>query len=144
VLTNRKGDDGLSVYRLGMEGAERIATAGASARGSSAVVHGPNVFTFAEGRVVCVAAKTGEKLWEGRAGKDSFSSPLLIGDKLVTAGGGRMTLVDASSDSFKKLAEAKVDTRRCTSPALVDGKIIVRGNDALYCFDLAQPAVETN
>ncbi len=144
VLTNRKNEDGLAVFRLRLDGAERVAAADASARGSSAVVRGSHIYASAEGRVICVTAASGEKQWEGRAGKDSFSSPVLAGGKLIAAGGGRLVLIDASDKSFKELAKARVDVLRCTSPALVDGKLILRGKDALYCFDLAQPVAKTD
>jgi hypothetical protein len=44
--------------------------------------------------------------------------------------------VKAASTAYEQLARAKTDAMGCSSPAIANGKLIVRQKDKLVCFDL--------
>lgn len=140
VLSNSKDEPGLLVYRITPEKAEQIAAEDVRSRGSSPVATAARVFAAAEGRGLCVDASTGKLIWQDRVPKDSFSSPLVVGSRLVVAAGGRLSLIDATGDAFREVAKARCPILTCTSPAFAAGRLVIRGKDALYCYDLRAEA----
>ncbi len=89
----------------------------------------------------CVELKTGKLVWEkkdvgkyhaaimrcGPAGKEQL---LMLDDN------GFLTLFEANPKEFKELARSKVCGNTWAHPALVDGKLYLRDDKELMCFEL--------
>lgn len=94
------------------------------------------------GIAYCTSASDGEVVYKSRvdnlqSGRPVYASPILIGEKiyLVTRRSG--TLVYMPGDSFEPIAQnifADDDTDFNASPAVSDGKLYLRSNQALYCI----------
>lgn len=88
-----------------------------------------------DGIAGCYVAKTGEKVWSNRvpAGKVT-SSPVMIEDRIYAFGEEGDAVVFAADPTFAVLASSKLNEGVMASPAVVDGRLLVRGNHHLYCF----------
>ncbi len=92
--------------------------------------------TDKEGTVVCVDAKTGKEAWSDRIGGGSqfFSSPVLAKDKIYAINEkGTVFVVKASGESFESLGKVELKESVIASPAIADGKLIIRGEKHLFC-----------
>lgn len=88
-----------------------------------------------DGIAGCYVAKTGEKVWSNRvpAGKVT-SSPVMVEDRIYAFGEEGDAVVFAADPKFAVLAGTKLDEGVMASPAVADGRLLVRGQHHLYCF----------
>ena len=64
-----------------------------------------------------------------------YASPVAAGGKLVTAShAGRVAVLEAGAD-WKVLAVRDLGEEIWATPAIGDGQVFVRTQQALYCFD---------
>ena len=93
-----------------------------------------------KGTASCTLAKDGTEVYrervDGLSGRPVYASPLLIGDYIyvVTRRGG--TIVYSPGDKFEPIARNKFDGDKTdfnATPAVSDGKLFLRSNQALYC-----------
>jgi outer membrane protein assembly factor BamB len=92
--------------------------------------------TDKEGTAVCVDAKTGKELWAERLGGGGqfFSSPVLAKDKIYAINEkGTVFVFKASGDAFERLGKIDLKETVIATPAIADGKLIIRGEKHLYC-----------
>jgi outer membrane protein assembly factor BamB len=83
----------------------------------------------------CAEAKTGKVVWQERVSvKDVTASPVLVGDEiLVIAETGRYFVLKAGRE-FEIVRQGDLGQPVSASPAVVDGKLYVRGATHLFCF----------
>lgn len=92
------------------------------------------------GMLYCVKADTGEVLYEERLpGRPDriYASPILAGDKLYYVGRSGTTYIVAAKPTFELLATNPLGSDGTVfnaSPAVVDGKILLRSDKHLYCI----------
>lgn len=91
------------------------------------------------GIVYCANAKTGEVLYEERLQPTAdriYASAVLAGDKVYYVSRNRGVYVIAADPKFQLLAHnAPLDASVFnSSPAVVDGKLLLRSNEYLYCL----------
>ncbi len=105
------------------------------------MINGGASFTNPQIVLRCVELKTGKVLWEkkdvgkyhaavlrcGSAGKEQL---LMLDDT------GFLTLFEANAKEFKELARSKVCGNTWAHPALLDGKLYLRDEKDLMCFEL--------
>ncbi len=108
---------------------------------SSPVFHGGHLYWAHEGRgiVYCADAKTGEIVYEERLQPNPdriYASAVLAGDKIYYVSRNRGVYVVAADPQFKLLAHNQpLDSSVFNaSPAVVDGKLLLRSNEYLYCL----------
>lgn len=92
-------------------------------------------FVNDEGIAACTVARTGQVTWKQRVpGGKVTASPLMIDGKVygITETGG--TFVFAADTTFKLLSQGQLDEGVMASPAVSDGRLLVRGKQHLYCF----------
>ncbi len=66
-----------------------------------------------------------------------ISSPVLVDGKILAAGGsGTLLMIAASPDKYMLLAKAPLKLAPCASPCIADGKIYLRLEKSIACFDL--------
>jgi outer membrane protein assembly factor BamB len=87
--------------------------------------------------LVCLAAETGQRKWQGS--NYGNGQLLLCKDLLVIQSeAGPVFLVQASPDEERQLGRLNVfDERSWNVPALADGKLYLRNNREMACYDLA-------
>ena len=90
------------------------------------------------GQISCLDLKSGDPLWTAQAakrGKPVSSSPVLAGGKIyVTREDGTTYVITPEKDS-KTIAENELAGEYVlATPVFVDGKVLLRTNDHLYCF----------
>lgn len=104
----------------------------------SPVLAGDRILSVNErGLVGCLSAKTGEQLFQQRLGNAGgvYASPVVIDDKayIVTRQNGTFVLDLKGKGEVLAENTFKDDTDFNASPAVTDGKLLLRSNRALYC-----------
>ncbi len=105
---------------------------------ASCVLWEGHLYGFDENQLRCLDWKTGDVKWTQRGlGKGSL---MLADGKLIVMGDkGDLALAEASPDSYKELARARVLSGLCwTVPVLSGGKIYCRNHEGdLLCLDVS-------
>src|SRR5207253_3783650 len=84
----------------------------------------------------CYEAKTGKKRYDQRLGTGGtyYASPVAGDGKIYLASERGVVTVVAAVDNFKVLAKTDLKERIMATPALADGSVYVRTEQALYAF----------
>ena len=103
----------------------------------SSVVH-EGVMTMVKdsGIVTLIDASNGEMLHQGRAeGRGNYYASLVAGDGKVymTSESGVMTIFKAGKE-WKILASHDFGERTMATPVISNGEMLIRTEEALYCF----------
>src|SRR5579871_205500 len=104
---------------------------------SSPLYYNGRLYTFQNGGIVFARnAQTGELVYSGRVGPGGYfySSPIAADNKIYIASEGGVIAVLDGSPELKVLAQNRLDGGIMATPAIVDGKIYVRTDSALYAF----------
>lgn len=102
----------------------------------SPLTDGTYIFmTTSGGKLTCVDAITGAKLWEQQLEDDSFqASPSMVGDKLyLLAESGNMVIVAADKE-YRLLGKSPLGEKTHACPAFANGRIFIRGQKNLYAI----------
>ncbi len=134
---------GLNVYKLSLEGPEKIASAegfvaqtGGAHQAMSPVFDGKRVYAVDKEKTFCWDLDKKEIVWKAKKG-DTHASPVLVGEKLLVNHKRSLIMLDAKTG--EKLGEAKnVDAIGCSSCAFSDGKLVVHEARKLNCYDLTK------
>lgn len=90
------------------------------------------------GKVLCLNARSGEQIWEGRLPKSAstfYSSPILVGDTLCCPREDGVVLMAKITDKgLGEVKESKLGQSFIASPIFVGGKLILRGDTYLWCL----------
>ncbi|MCK9203574.1 MAG: PQQ-binding-like beta-propeller repeat protein [Bacteroidales bacterium] len=86
------------------------------------------------GTAVCYDAKTGEKYWEHEFDNTTYASPIMAEGKVyIMDKTGTMHIVKADR-TFSLVVESPLGEGSVCTPAMVDGRIYIRGDKNLYCI----------
>ncbi len=112
----------------------------------SPVRHQSNIYVVSRGVVTVVNSKTGDKIDQvrlqgvqqtgGRFGSLDYPSPVLVGDRMFYLNGSGQMFVFDLGDELKQVAVNRVTTDKESfggSPAISDGRLVLRSNKHLYC-----------
>lgn len=87
------------------------------------------------GMAACFVAKTGENVWLNRLGAGNITaSPVMVDDRIYAFTENGTAFVLAADPTYKVLATTKLAEGVLASPAVADGRLLVRGRKSLYCF----------
>ena len=90
------------------------------------------------GTVTCFDAKTGKVEWSDKLPKGAqifYSSPIVAGDTLVCAReDGAVFTATLGSDGLENVEINEIGEGVIASPAVIDGKLLIRGDRSLFCF----------
>ena len=92
-----------------------------------------------DGVVSCREPKTGDILWQKRAGGEFAASPVYAGGRIYLFGIEGEILTIEPGGQFKSLAETKLGDGFMASPAVVDNEMILRSKSHLYCVSKSAP-----
>jgi outer membrane protein assembly factor BamB len=103
---------------------------------NSSVLHEGNIYGLDEGILACIDVRTGERKWKG--GRYGFGQVLLAGGQLIVlTERGEVVLVKATPESHQELASfSPLSGKTWNNPALADGRLIVRNQTEMACYDL--------
>ena len=101
----------------------------------SPLLVGDELYVITDGGIMtCFNAADGENHWTERVSGNYSSSPLLAdGHIFVASAEGKVTALKPGT-AFKVVAESDLGEQIMASPVALDGRLIVRSVDALYCF----------
>ena len=104
---------------------------------NSSVLYEGNVFGLDEGILTCVDVKTGERRWkDGRYGYGQVI--LASGHLIIITDAGELVLVKATPDKLTELARfSAIEGKTWNYPAIADGRLLVRNQTQMACFDLS-------
>jgi outer membrane protein assembly factor BamB len=92
-------------------------------------------FGTSMGALVCLDAKTGEKLWAEEFEDGFYSSPVLVGDRIyILDNSGQMYIVKAAPE-YNLIGKVSMGEPTFATPAFLDGRIYVRTEKHLYCIE---------
>ncbi len=103
---------------------------------SSSVYHAGYIYGFDNKNFKCIDAETGEDRWrKGSLGHGSLF--YADGHLVVLSERGRLLLVEATHKAYREKASHQVaDAKHWTVPTLYRGRLYVRNERDLHCFDL--------
>jgi outer membrane protein assembly factor BamB len=89
----------------------------------------------------CVEWKTGKRMWPQTRGAGEGSAAVLYADGLLffRYENGEMALIEADPKEYKLVSHfklASVKGRSWPHPVIVDGKLYIRDQDSLLCYDV--------
>jgi outer membrane protein assembly factor BamB len=86
------------------------------------------------GVVTCFDAKTGGMLWEQEFEEGFYASPVLAGDRIYLMDRSGGMHIFRADRQYESLGESPLGEPSDSTPALVAGRIYIRGNSHLYCI----------
>ncbi|MCB9768329.1 MAG: PQQ-like beta-propeller repeat protein [Candidatus Omnitrophica bacterium] len=86
------------------------------------------------GYMLMFDAKTGENFWTEEIRGDFWSSPIVIGDKIFLTDTEGKTYILKFGPEYEILGEAELGEKVVTTPAFVENRIVIRGEENLYCI----------
>lgn len=140
--------DSLTAIQLGKleDSGKRVAweKSETSADVPTPVIFGDRIFVLRDvkrnrGTIDCLDLKTGNVIWSGQLPQHRTTfraSPVIAdGHLYATRQDGTVFVVDAKASEFKLVAENTIGGGHTVStPAFVDGKILVRSGESLFCI----------
>ena len=110
---------------------------------STCVLLDDHLIGFDETFLVCMELRTGKVQWKQRG--FNKGSVLLAGGKLIVLGdNGVLALVEPNPEKYQELARCTISNTICWAlPALAGGRLFVRDQESIMCFDLkGSPAAD--
>jgi outer membrane protein assembly factor BamB len=88
-----------------------------------------------KGYAACYVARTGEQVWRERLGNTDISaSPILVNGKIYAVNEAGTVYVLEAAPAFKLLAKNAVGEQVKATPAVADGRLLIRGESHLFCI----------
>jgi len=132
------GSDAVEVSHTsaGFEAKPLWHSAGMKNKFTSSVFWQGFVYGLDEDMLVCLDAQTGARKWKD--GRYGYGQLVLSGGYLIILGGeGELALVKASPDRYEELGRFQaIIGKTWNHPAMFQGKILVRNEVQMACFDL--------
>lgn len=141
VVVGRSRRQGLAAYQIGLDGARRLWKVPFSDRGASASIFDGHVYVMAgtrkgNSRALCVRLDDGEICWDEDIPKTDFSSPVIVDGKALVVTKKALLMLGTDPTEFKILGQAAMEITPCTSPSIAGGKLYLRLNNGIACYDL--------
>lgn len=145
---------GLTAYRLSADKPTQLWTVPFKERYASPVIYKDCVYVIGggnetygvrnKGRALCVELASGKVAWdvlvgnEGKEGRAELSSPVVADGKVLAVVYPWLYMLKASPEGFTILDRANLRLTMYTSPTIADGKLYLRTNRNVVCYDLAR------
>lgn len=92
-------------------------------------------FGTASGILVCLDAKSGEKVWEHEMDSGFYSSPVLVGDRIYVLDNDGVMHIIKAGPAYESIALIPTGEEAHATPAYMDGRIYLRSKNHLYCIE---------
>jgi len=103
------------------------------------VIYDGHVYSFASGVGVCIELATGKVAWEQKGAYAAVRSPVLADGKIFTANGSAILVTRATPGKYELLGTAKLPIGQYTSPTVSGGRLYLRQQKNVACYDLTRP-----
>lgn len=140
VFVSTNYDTGGALLKLSASGATEVYfTRGMQNHYSTSVLVGDVLYGFSDSILTAMRFRTGQVLWRHRSvGKGS----LIYANKFlyVLSEDGVVGLVEARPDRYSEISRFEIPAGQYptwTPPAIADGRLYVREQDRLMCFDIS-------
>lgn len=102
----------------------------------SPLVSGGNLYVIADNGILTKIGPNGEDLWQERLGGNYSASPIGSGDRMFICSHEGIVTVIKPGDAYQELAKNELagEGRLMASPAVVDGDLLIRSENALLRF----------
>jgi outer membrane protein assembly factor BamB len=130
---------GFAVYEISPTGAVQKWNHASDPRRTQAspILHEGRVYQMENGVQFCWELGSGKLLWKESV-PGEISSPVLADGKLfVPINKGNNIQILRASGEREELGRALVRATWCPSPAIADGRLLLRMMDGIQCFDIA-------
>ncbi len=135
---------GLVAYKLTPEKAEKLwSTETHSAGGESVLIHDGYVYSFGPRVALCIELATGRVAWMEKTTHRGWRSPVLADGRIVTSDGSSVLVIRATPEKYELLGRAKLPIGQYTSPVVVSGRLYLRQQKNVACYDLTRPGTTT-
>ena len=102
---------------------------------SSPLMVGQEIYFVSDNGIAsCIDAKTGKAHWVQRIGTKFWASPLYADGRIYFFGSEGDTAVIEPGTSFRRLASNQLDGTMLATGAAVDGSLVLRTDQAVYCL----------
>jgi len=85
------------------------------------------------GTAVCYDAKTGDKYWEHEFGHSIYGSPILAEGKIYIMNKQGTMYIFRAEKEFSLIGEPTLGETSVCTPAIVNGRLYIRGDKSLFC-----------
>jgi outer membrane protein assembly factor BamB len=105
---------------------------------NSSVYYKDHIYGFSSSTLKCLEAETAHRKWSTRGfGKGSL---IIVDEKLlVLSDRGKLAMIEATPKGYNEFAQAQViEGKSWTSPTFSDGKIYLRNQKEMACYDLTK------
>jgi outer membrane protein assembly factor BamB len=105
----------------------------------SIIVSGDYIYAVHDARGIagCYEAATGKEVWTERLSGEFRSSPVCVDGKIYACNDKGDVFVYPAAPEFKLLAKNSLGERILATPAVVNGRMYIRGATHLYCIGKA-------
>ena len=146
VVYSKNKKVGLAAYRLAKGVAKQVWSFPMSERRSqsSPVIYSGHVYLTGGEWHMCVELATGKLRWK-ESRQSTISSPVIADGKLIALEkkGSDLVMIDTDPKAHRELSNTRIKAMWCPSPVIVDGKLYLRMDDNISCYDLrANPGVQ--
>jgi outer membrane protein assembly factor BamB len=93
------------------------------------------------GNIVCLDPATGSTIWTGslpRTSASFYASPVIANGVLYAAREDGVVFAARVQDKFELLSENPMHERIIASPAVADGRLLLRGDEHLFCVEMGK------
>jgi len=93
------------------------------------------------GNIVCLDPATGSTIWTGslpRTNASFYASPVIANGVLYAAREDGVVFAVRVQDKFELLSENPMHERIIASPAVADGRLLLRGDEHLFCVEMGK------
>jgi outer membrane protein assembly factor BamB len=101
---------------------------------SPVATNGLVFLTTSYGTVACLDATTGKVLWTQDFPMGFYASPIVVGDLVYCLDLDGVMHIVRASETFELVAESALGEPAAATPAVVGGRIYLRGEASLYCI----------
>jgi len=146
VVYSKEKKVGLAAYRLAKRGAKQVWNLPMSERRSqtSPVIYSGHVYLTGGEWHMCVELGTGKLKWK-ESRQSTISSPVIADGKMIVLEkkGSDLVMIDTDTKVHRELGKTRIKAMWCPSPVIVDGKLYLRMDDNISCYDLrSDPGVQ--
>ena len=102
---------------------------------------GDHFYGFDQNDLVCMNVRTGSVVWREKTIREFGKGSLLAanGHLIIAGESGRLSLVEATPAGYREKSTCRVSqVRSWSAPALASGRLFVRDDAQITCFDLSQ------
>jgi len=103
---------------------------------SGSVYWNEHIYGFDEHRLTCLDFRDGTVRWQ-KSGLGQGTLLAADGHLVVLGENGKLVVVEANPEKYREKASFKFSSQRCWSvPVIADGKLYVRDEEKIVCYDL--------